>query len=212
MPVMLKPSEIKALLFDLGRVVVATDGARAARIWARQAGRPADGLLAPHETIPAVRDAYMGHERGRLTDNAFFAVVRRELGLPGEDASLLEGWNAIIGGEMPGIREVLVRARTRYPLYAFSNTNPAHKAVLLAQHGELLSHFRKLYLSHEIGLRKPDREAFLAVAQDMAYAPCEILFFDDSLANVEGARDVGMQAIHVTGAADVAAAIATLPI
>ena len=54
-------------------------------------------------------------------------------------------------------------------------------------------------LSYEIGLVKPDREIFDFVSQAMGREPSSILFLDDNLINVEGAREAGWDAERVTG-------------
>ncbi len=74
-------------------------------------------------------------------------------------------------------------------------------------YGPLLEAFRQVFASSEIGLRKPEPEAFMAVADAMGTRPERILFFDDSQANVEGARQVGMSAVLVTSMDDVAGAL-----
>jgi putative hydrolase of the HAD superfamily len=64
-----------------------------------------------------------------------------------------------------------------------------------------------VFVSNELGKRKPAPEAFHAVAQAMDVPPERIVFFDDTLANVEGALAVGMHAVHVRTVADVADAL-----
>jgi putative hydrolase of the HAD superfamily len=59
-----------------------------------------------------------------------------------------------------------------------------------------------------MGLRKPERAAFERVARAIGVAPGRILFFDDTEANVAGARAAGFQAVHVRSPEDVAAALA----
>ena len=59
------------------------------------------------------------------------------------DARILEGWNAIFAGEMPGIAPMLARAAKRVPLYAFSNTNRAHVEHFSAAYADVLGHFRE---------------------------------------------------------------------
>lgn len=56
-----------------------------------------------------------------------------------------------------------------------------------------------------IGARKPEPEIYLAAADELGVEPQETLFLDDFEAMVDGARAVGMQAVHVT---DTPAAIA----
>ncbi|MCY7328876.1 MAG: HAD-IA family hydrolase, partial [Saprospiraceae bacterium] len=56
-------------------------------------------------------------------------------------------------------------------------------------------YFEGVYFSHLIRLRKPDREIYDYVLADAELLPEETVFFDDMLINVEGARQVGIQAI-----------------
>ena len=113
---------------------------------------------------------------------------------------------------MPGIAPLLAGAAKRMPLYAFSNTNPAHVAHFSLAYAGVLSHFREIFLSSSIGLRKPDAEAYDHVIKAIGVPASRILFFDDSAANIEGARARGLCAIHVTSTDDVARALTALEI
>lgn len=53
-------------------------------------------------------------------------------------------------------------------------------------------------MSSEIGLRKPDAEAFQFILNDISVKPNELLFFDDSAENIEGAKRLGIQSVLVT--------------
>src|SRR4029079_4493340 len=134
---------------------------------------------------------------------AFFAFLRRELEVDLTDEQFADGWNSIFVGEKPGIRQVLDTLRDRVPLYAFSNTNPAHQAYWSVHFAELLEPFRKIYVSHEIGARKPEAAAFEAVVRDIGIAPSRTLFFDDAAENVAGARVCGLRGVRVAASADI---------
>ena len=202
------PPSADVLLFDLGRVVLDISFDRVMACWAGHAGcTPAD--LA---TRFIVDDSFKHHEIGQIDDAAFFASLRKSLGIPLTDAQFLEGWNAIFTGEMPGIAPLLAGAARRMPLYAFSNTNPAHVAHFSQAYADVLSHFREIFLSSTIGLRKPDGEAYDHVIEAIGVPASRILFFDDSAANIEGARARGLSAIHVTSTDDVARALTALGI
>jgi len=74
----------------------------------------------------------------------------------------------------------------------------------------VLRRFRKVFVSFELGRRKPERAAFEAIAAVIGVPLDRILFFDDTLANVEGARSIGMAAVLVRSPADVSEALAAL--
>ena len=207
-PPLLSPTSADALLFDLGRVVLDIDFNKVTAIWAGHAGCAPDDVVARF----VVDDHFRHHETGAIDDAAFFQNLRGSLGIAISDAQFLEGWNAIFTGEMPGIAPLLASAARRMPLYAFSNTNPAHVAHFSLAYAGVLGHFREIFLSSSIGLRKPDAEAYDHVVKAIGVPASRILFFDDSAANIEGARARGLCAIHVTSTDDVARALTALEV
>lgn len=196
------------LLFDLGRVVLNIDFNRVVATWAGHAGcEPSHlvGRFSPDE-------AWRRHERGEISDAAFFESLRASLGIDITDVQFLEGWNAIFAGEMPGIGAMLARAGARLPLYAFSNTNDAHVEHFSQHYADVLGHFREIYLSSTIGLRKPDAAAYDHVVKAIGVPASRILFFDDSAENIAGARARGLSTVHVRSPDDIATALAALGI
>ena len=136
-PLRLTPGSADALLFDLGRVVLDIDFSRAMACWARHGGCDVADVTARFSGGEAIRQ----YESGKIDDAAYFAHLRKMLGVDITHEQLLEGWNAIFIGEMPGIAPLLSRAAKRLPLYALSNTNPPHIAHFSRVHADLLGHF-----------------------------------------------------------------------
>jgi len=204
----LAPNSADALLFDLGRVVLDIDFGKALACWAGHAGRAPADLAARFVR----EDSYRDHEVGKIEDAAYFQSLRDALGIGISDAQFLEGWNAIFAGEMPGIAPLLKRAAARLPLYAFSNTNRPHVEHFSKAYADVLGHFRQVFLSSSIGLRKPDAAAYDHVVRAIGVPAERIVFFDDVAANIEGARARGLVAVHVTSPDDVAETLAALGI
>ncbi len=205
----LSPGAADALLFDLGRVVLAIDFSKTLACWAGHAGcEPASlvGRLSSRDEI------YQLHERGEISDAEFFAGLRELLGIGISDAQFLEGWNALFAGEMPGIAPLLKRAANHLPLYAFSNTNGAHVEHFSVAYADLLGDFREIFLSSTIGLRKPDAAAYDHVVNAIGVPASRIVFFDDLPENIEGARARGLTAVQVKSSDDVAHTLAALGI
>jgi HAD superfamily hydrolase (TIGR01509 family) len=202
----MKTSGVDALLFDLGGVVIDIDFERAFAYWASCAGCEA-ALVRGRFTHD---EPYRRHEIGKIGIEQYFASLKGALGLELTYTQLLEGWNAIFIGEVPGVADLLARAARRLPLYAFTNTNPTHAAYWSAKFPEAVKHFKKIFISSSIGLRKPDADAFAFVVEQIGAPANRILFFDDSEHNIEGARASGLQTVLVTSPADVAEALAAL--
>ena len=203
---LLCPGAADALLFDLGRVVIDIDFDRTSACWAGHAGcEPAN--LKGRLTLD---HSFKRHETGEIADAEFFAGLRQSLDIDVTDAQLLEGWNAIFTGEVPGMPALLARASQRLPLYAFSNTNRPHVEHFSATYAGVLGYFREIFLSSTIGLRKPDAAAYDHVVKAIGIPAQRIVFFDDLAANIEGARAQGLIAVHVTSSDDVADALTAL--
>lgn len=205
---LLSPGMADALLFDLGRVVLDVDFNRTLLSWAGHANCEPERLVARF----GCDELYRRHEKGEISDAAFFAGLRESLGINLSDAQFLEGWNAIFAGEMPGIKPLLARAAQCLPLYAFSNTNSPHVEYFSEKYADVLGHFREMFLSSSIGLRKPDAQAYDHVVKAVGVPAERIVFFDDLAENVKGAREMGLTAVHVTSPDDVANALAALGI
>ena len=194
---------IEAILYDFGGVLVEIHFDRVIRHWASAARAEYEAVRARFTFSPA----YEAHERGELAAAQYFQALRGELGIAIDDAEFAAGWNAIFGDEIAPTVEAAHRLSGRVPQYLFSNTNATHHAGWSTRYARALSPLRRQFVSHEMGLRKPDRAAFEHIAREIGVAPQRILFFDDTAANVEGARAAGLEAVLVRSPEDVARAL-----
>jgi putative hydrolase of the HAD superfamily len=197
---------VHALLFDLGGVVINFDFEGAFRLWASRAGCD-PRLIAERFSID---DSYEQHERGEIPASSYFAALRQSLGIDLSDEDFVEGWNDVYLGLVPGMSEVLSVAQRHLPLFAFTNSNPTHKSVWEHLYATELRPFQTVFVSSDLGARKPDPEAFHLVARRMGFEPEEVLFFDDGPGNVEGARTAGMQGVLVGSIRDVHRALSRI--
>lgn len=196
-------ASIDALLFDLGGVLVEIDFQRAFATWASAARVPASQIAARF----TFDHAYEAHERGEIDGDEYFAHLRNLLGLSLSTEEFLAGWNAIFVGPLGGIDRLLRQLAQSFPLYVFSNTNPAHRTFWQSRYANLLAPFSGIFCSYDLGARKPSAESFLEVCRRIGILPSRIAFFDDREENVLGARQAGLNAFQVASAADVRSAL-----
>jgi epoxide hydrolase-like predicted phosphatase len=193
----------RAILFDLGGVVIDIDFKRAFQNWAVSASCDAADL----EARFTFDQAYEQHETGDLPSSAYFSSLRKSLNVSLSEDDLVAGWNDIYVGAIPGMEKLLATASQRFPLYAFTNSNPAHQSVWSVRFATELSTFTTIYVSSELGVRKPDPRSFSLVAERIGVRESEVLFFDDSVENVDGAVSAGMQGVLVESIRDVGVAL-----
>lgn len=191
--------QTRALLFDLGRVVVDIDFDRALAAWGRFS------RLAPGELRARFShdEPYQRFECGTLAEQHYFAHLADLMALQCDEAAIRAGWNAILVAEIGETMAMIAAARQHVPCYALSNTNPVHLQELRRAFPRVLDAFDKVFCSHEIGCRKPAPESFARVLQAIGAAPAHVLFFDDLEENVAAARGCGLQGVVVRGPQDV---------
>lgn len=186
---------MKAVLLDMGGVVLDIDPRAVLSFWADAAGEDAARLAERWR----IDDAYKAFEIGAIDFAEYTAALSRRLGIELSANQWREGWDALLGEPYPAVAEILPSVANHVPLYCFSNTNAVHEAVWEPRLAGLLPSFEKVYASWRIGCRKPDVDAYLHVAADMGIAPADIVFLDDNRANIEGALVAGLDARLAAG-------------
>jgi len=190
---------VDALLFDLGGVIIEVDFMRTFSHWATESQTPLETLQAKFS-----QDSfYEQHERGEISISEYFASLRQSLGIDMTDTQFLKGWNALLTREIPGIAELLCKAKKLRPIYALTNTNLTHQQMCFGQFSGVLELFSTIFASSEMGKRKPEPAIFHAVADSIGVPLERIVFFDDSIENIEGAQAVGLRTVHVRSFTDV---------
>ncbi|MEE9398605.1 MAG: HAD-IA family hydrolase [Methylococcales bacterium] len=186
-------SPLKVLLFDLGGVVIEIDFNHTFDIWSTYSGVASDELRSRF----SIDLAYRKHERGEIVAREYFRSLRDSLQVDLSDSQFEEGWMAMLGSEVEGIESLLFQLKDQFALYLFSNSNKIHHSYWTQRYDRVLQMFQTIFVSSEIGVRKPDTDAFLAVANAIGESPGNILFFDDTRENVEGARNAGFDSVQV---------------
>ncbi len=182
---------IQAIYFDIGGVLVRTEQRAPRAALAQRLGM----------TYETLDELVFGGAQGRRAQcgevraEDHWAFICQQLGWP------LEDWLALQKEFFAGDRldENLVnlarRLHRRYRTGIISNAFSDVRATL-HQRWQMADAFDVLIFSAEVGVMKPDPVIYRAALQALRVQPEQALFIDDFAHNVEGARAVGMQAIH----------------
>jgi putative hydrolase of the HAD superfamily len=201
-----KTGVVEALLFDLGGVVIRIDFDQAFRKLARHS-RLSLKELCDRFTMDQM---YERHERGEIEFPDYANHLRKVLELDCSDREIITGWNAIFVGEISETLALIESVRKNIPCFAFTNSNVVHQAAWSSHYPGVTGVFEKIFVSSELGIRKPERRAFDRVAEGMGFDSSNILFFDDTRENVDGALNAGLQSVLVNSPADVKNALLSL--
>lgn len=179
----------KTLLFDLGGVIVPWVGMIEL---SKLTGRPEAELLQAAADMPI----FSAYEVGNCSTEAFLEQAPQLFGLnlPKDEFAVL--WNDWVRPPYDGTRSALLSLKPGYHLACLSNTNASHWDYLAQTH-HIIDVFDKAYASHEIKAAKPHRAAWDIALENMGVSPDNVLFFDDTLANVEAAQNLGIESFHV---------------
>ena len=190
-----RQTETRFVLFDLGGVLIDLGGVE--EFGALIGVRNIDEIWRRWLTSPWVRR----YERGQCAREEFAAgiVAENDIDLsPEEFVRRFRDWPK---GLLPGAAELVRGLAGSVTPACLSNTNEMHWNE--QQDAEMVRElFDQCFLSHEIGLVKPDREIFDHVVAELGCRSSEILFLDDNLINVQGAEVVGLDAHRVCGVED----------
>jgi HAD superfamily hydrolase (TIGR01509 family) len=200
------PQHIAGLLFDMGGVVFEIDFERALQTWSSWSSLPIAEIRNRFE----MDEAYEQHERGEIEASEYFAHLRSLLELKATDSEIALGWNAIYLTEITETVNYILAAKEKLPCYAFTNSNPTHQCFWMAAYPRAVGSFHQIFVSSELGLRKPERKAFEAISDTTGISLDKLLFFDDTEENIIGAQEAGMQAVHVNAHSDVKNALAMI--
>lgn len=90
--------------------------------------------------------------------------------------------------------------QNKYKLFLLSNTNEMHMEWVeknVPFYIDFKNCFDKFYLSHEINLRKPDKEIFEFVLNENKLISSETLFIDDTKENTDAATQIGIHTWNI---------------
>ncbi|MCP5179265.1 MAG: HAD family phosphatase [Pseudomonadales bacterium] len=195
---MTQPDKPSALLLDLGNVVIHTDARRVFAAWAASAGVDQQVFLDRWRAD----EAYARHEIGELRFQDYVLHMQSMTGVTMSQRDWKAGWNELFVALYPRVLTLLRRLAGKYPLYAFTNTNPTHEHSWRSRYPEL-DVFEHVFVSSRIGRRKPHVDAYHYVCKRMQQQPDKIWFLDDNRANVEGACQAGLKTFRIRSEQDV---------
>lgn len=91
------------------------------------------------------------------------------------------------------VLDLIKKLRKNYKLYLFSNTS--EMSNIHNSRTGIYDYFDDVFMSYQLGLRKPDPKIFQRVISSLGIKPAECIFIDDNLKNLETAKQLGITTI-----------------
>lgn len=189
----------KFIIFDLGGVIIDIDFDRTYQAFAKLTGKTREELA----KATFLTKAYEKYESGLISDHEFRSEIRNRMNIDCSDQEIDDAWNALLLDFNNAAIAEIQKLKGKTPVYLLSNTNRIHfeycnqkiKDHTLTDNFHSL--FDGLFLSYEMGYRKPSDEIYNQVVEQLGCQPNEILFIDDMEVNIEAANRIGFQTIHL---------------
>lgn len=154
-------------------------------------------------------DLFDRFERGEISGFHFINRILDQLPAGCNANQVVHAWNAMVLDFPIGRLDWLLQLKKERRIFLLSNTNELHidavkRALKKAVgHDRLEDFFETVYLSHEMGMRKPDPAIFLKVCELEGLNPTTTVFVDDSPQHVEGAKNAGLQSFLLEKGAEI---------
>lgn len=185
----------KAIIFDMGGVLVDLDIPGGHRAYKEMGFQDVEEYLNSYHQMGVFGD----FEEGRLDEDEFFSELAKHCRPDVSREQIRSAYIAILGGIPQYKIELLNRLSKEYKVYMLSNNNPFAIGYLDAQFGKynykVDEIFTELFCSFRLKMQKPAREIYKYALDHIDAEPEEILFIDDSVKNVDAAKQLGIRAV-----------------
>jgi len=193
----------KAIIFDLGGVILNIDYILTIAAFKKLGIKEASTFYCK-KTQNHIFDKL---ETGDISGKYFLESLQKQT----NNASTMQvekAWNAMLL-DLPQRRlDCIKKLKNKSKIFLLSNTNAIHirafKNKIGAEKWKAFSAlFDKMYLSYEIGFRKPSKEAFHIILKENKLKPNEVFFIDDSPQHIEAAKKMGIHCYYLKQGEDI---------
>jgi glucose-1-phosphatase len=188
------------IIFDLGGVILNLNFELTNMALAKLAGKDRFDIQTQNEHL----HIFQNLETGALSPKEFRDSLKSALNITATDKEIDDAWNAMLL-DIPTERvDLLKRLGAQKRIFMLSNTNAIHKDSFYETLSRTSSKlcfsdlFERVYLSHEMGTRKPNANIYQQVLEENRLDPSRTLFIDDSLENIDAAKALGIMSHHLT--------------
>lgn len=199
---------IKAIIFDIGGVIIRTEDHRRRRQWEKKLA------LAPGESEAIVFNSEMGTkaQSGAITDEELWVWVGQRLKLSSSELDTFRAdfWagDVLDTSLVDFIRKLKARG---YQTAVISNATDNLHQALTNQH-QIADAFDLIVGSATEKVMKPDPRIYQRTLARLRRQAQEAIFIDDFAHNIQAAQDLGMATIHFKPGTNVPQALEKLGI
>jgi FMN phosphatase YigB (HAD superfamily) len=185
------PQKIRAIISDIGRVIVGVDVSRAMQ------GLSSSIPLSPKEIWSAIEKdpRFVDLQDGRITARDWHLHIVRRLGGNLTYDQFTQAWNAALLPETLQPDSLWAGLSKKYRLSLLSNTDPIHVAHMESTF-TFFKYFPVRIYSCVVGSSKPNPVIYQDALRATKVKANEAVYIDDLEENVASAKSLGMIGVH----------------
>lgn len=191
----MKRHRIRAVISDLGGVLVSVDKMKMSRRLAKHSSLSAE-QIAGNFSSTMLTEIDLAFGKGIVSPFRFYHDTVLKLKLSGLDFARFVKIYCDIFHPKKDMLRLLQQLHRGYALALLSNTDELHFRKWSAMLGSNLQLFKQLVLSFKVHIAKPDEQIFLKAAELLGVNPEQCIYIDDIAEYVDSARGVGMRGIQ----------------
>ena len=196
----MEKNSFDAIIFDLGGVIINLDYQLTIDAFKNLGLANFDEMY----TQAKQSNLFDDFETGKISSQHFINSLLPYLPSGVSANKVVHAWNAMILDFPKERLDFLDKLKSNYRIFLLSNTNDIHlqavkRSLVNTTDRKLESYFEKVYLSHEVKLRKPHKEIFELVCKEQNLDPSRTLFIDDTIGHIDGSIKIGLKGIHLKG-------------
>ncbi len=185
---------LKAIIFDVGGVLIRTQSWAGREKWADRLGLDSWDF----ENFVFGGESGLQSQLGQKSFEAHWQYLGEHFELTPSDLTQMR--HDFFAGDV--LNETLLKhiQRLRQAGYIsglLSNFSDGARS-LWSEVFPFTEYFDGIIISAEVGVMKPDSKIYYLALESVGVKPEEALFIDDFIENIEGAKQVGLQTIHFT--------------
>lgn len=186
----MSPPRFRAIIFDIGRVLIRVDVSRAME------GLASGLSLTPAETWSAIENdpRWLDWQEGRISPRDWHLHLAKRLGVSLTFEQFVELWNRALDPNPIQPISLLENLSRNYRLALLSNTDPIHMSNAEARFPFFRLFPIRIY-SYRVGASKPDPIIYREALRACKVRAEEAVYVDDVAAYAEAAQRLGMTAI-----------------
>lgn len=181
---------ITCVISDLGKVILNFDNHIFFRKMAEYCPYSARDIA---ERVHWHRDMIRFFDTGKIEPDDFYKNAVQKLEAKIDRETFFQIYSDVFSLN-PSVLNLLSVLKGRYKLFLLSNTDIERFGFIKKKFPEILI-FDDYILSYEVGYMKPHPQIYKEALNKAQARPEECVFIDDLPENIQGARDLGMNAI-----------------